>query len=141
MTGQVSNGEVKYYMLPIDLVTKGPPLVLLHKTQIYATGQNHDSKLIMSIQPDTTKSPAESDFRRWVYPTDQTHEAESSTGKHTSPEIIEACEERLQEECGSGPGCLMLIGVVGLGDSSSYRLKAFYTQNKLKLNVPVITSF
>ena len=129
-------------MVPIDLVVKGPPLIMLFKTQIYAPGENGDSKLLMNIQRDTTKSPVDSDFRKWIYPTDQAHLDESATGKSNSPEIIEACEERLTEECGTGPGCAMIIGVVGTSTvTSSYRLKAFFEQNKLKLNTPMTSTF
>jgi len=54
VTGKIEGqNEVKYYYFPIDyqLMTEG--MVLLHKKQIFGTGENGDTKLIANIISDT----------------------------------------------------------------------------------------
>ena len=48
----------------------------------------------------------------------------------------------MNDVCNSSyKGCALIIGVVGLSDRlSSYRIKAFYGINKLKVGVPVNNS-
>jgi hypothetical protein len=47
--GQVYQGQVKYYFFPIEYETMGDPLILLNKTQIYSTGANGDTKLLVNM--------------------------------------------------------------------------------------------
>lgn len=48
-----SQNQVKYYYFPIDLQLMGEGMVLLHKKQIFGTGENGDTKLIVNIIRDT----------------------------------------------------------------------------------------
>jgi hypothetical protein len=48
--GQVLAGQIKYYYFPIDVKQLDKEtMILLNKTQIYGTGRNGDSKLMMNI--------------------------------------------------------------------------------------------
>ena len=52
--GRVSNGEIKYYYFPVNHREMGESMILLNKTQIYGTGENGDSKMLMNIEQDAT---------------------------------------------------------------------------------------
>ena len=124
----------------------GESMILLNKTQIYGTGKNGDSKMLMNIQPYATGNVEQvdseaknSDYTTWTYPTDDKKGAESMTGKSNWPEIIEPCDEEMLLNCKDSPGCALIVGIAGLTDKtvSSYRLKGFYGRDKLAVDVPV----
>ena len=136
--GHVGHGEVKYYYFPVDWQNMGETMVLLNKTQIYATGENGDSKMLMNIESGVDES--DHGWTTWDYPTNKGYGIQSATEHHTWPEIIEPCEQELEDQCGDGIGCALVVGVAGLTPDvmSSYRLKGFYGTNKLRLDEPVV---
>lgn len=120
----------------------GDSMILLNKTQVYGTGRNGDSKLLVNLQQDVTGG--HSNYTSWIYPSEQLAMTGSATGRYNWPEIIEPCPEYMAEKCGPGVtnGCGFVVGVVGMDDRlSSYRLKGFYGSNKLKLGVPATDSY
>ena len=68
--GQVYQGQVKYYFFPIEYETMGDPLILLNKTQMYSTGANGDTKLLINMQPDILDPVRGFDYKTWTYPTE-----------------------------------------------------------------------
>ena len=44
-----TKNEVKYYYFPIDYKRMRDAMILLHKTQIFGSGENGDSKLLVNI--------------------------------------------------------------------------------------------
>ena len=111
--------------------------ILLNKTQIYGTGANGDTKLLVNIIGGVEDTAAGTDeYPSWDYPTDQLRQAESSSGPGRA-EVVEVCQEKLAAKCQGTQGCALLIGVVGKSDTlASYRLKGFYGRNKLYLDTP-----
>jgi hypothetical protein len=75
--GRVGNGEIKYYYFPVNYKDMGESMILLNKTQIYGTGENGDSKMLMNVERDATGSNT---YKTWVYPTDRRRGSESMTG-------------------------------------------------------------
>jgi len=122
-----TQNQVKYYYFPIDyeLMTEG--MVLLHKKQIFGTGENGDTKLYVNIIKDTEDDGEGKDhYSSWSYPTESSNAVYSTTGSGM-PEIVEACNSKLRETCEGAKGCGLLVGVVGQSDTlASYRLKGFY---------------
>ena len=97
----------------------------------------------MTIQPNTS-SELMANYTDWLYPTEEFSEAVSWTGKHNSPEIIEPCPMIMKELCPYTTtfGCSLVLGVVGTTDIlSSYRLKGFYGKNKMKVGVPLNSTY
>ena len=136
--GSVGYGEVKYYYFPVDWQFMGDSMVLLNKTQIFATGENGDSKMLMSIQKGV--QDPEKTWDKWGYPTTRGYGIQSATGHNSWPEIIEPCEEQMERSCPDAAGCALIVGVAGTTAdlTASYRLKGFYGTNKLRLNDPVV---
>jgi hypothetical protein len=90
--GRVSDGQIKYYYFPVVYSEVGDTMVLLNKTQIYGTGENGDTKMLMNIEKDATGKRT---YQNWVYPTDRRRGSESMTGNSAWPEIIEPCQEEI----------------------------------------------
>ena len=143
----VTKDQIKYYYFPINYPDMGETLILLNKTQIYGSGANGDSKVFMNIQADVSNFESEGyDFTGWTYPTQQgvwnAIGGESYTGNNTWPEVIEPCHSEMERICNEEGvvGCAIIVGVVGLSSDtwSSYRLKGFYGDNKLKPNDPML---
>jgi len=138
INGRVSaKNEVKYYYFPVDYKRMRDAAILLHKTQIFGSGENGDSKLLVNIISGVEDSTTGSDqYQSWDYPSDLFRQAESSSGPGKA-EIVEVCQEKLAEKCEGAQGCALLVGVVGKSDTlASYRLKGFYGSNKLYLDTP-----
>jgi hypothetical protein len=135
--GSVAYGDVKYYYFPVDWQAMGETMVLLNKTQIFSTGENGDSKMLMNIEKNV--GDPDHGWRTWGYPVNSRYGIESETEHNSWPEIIEPCEDQMEQSCGDAIGCALVVGVAGLtlGSDSSYRLKGFYGTNKLRLNDPV----
>jgi hypothetical protein len=110
-------------------------MVLLHKPQIYGTGENGDTKLYVNIIRDTEDDGEGKDhYTSWDYPTEASKGVWSSSGSGM-PEIVEACNQELVKKCDGSKGCGLLVGVVGQSNRlASYRLKGFYGFNKLYLD-------
>ena len=53
VNGQVGYNKTKYYYFPIDREDYGNSLIFLNKTQIYSTGKNGDSRMLVNLQNDT----------------------------------------------------------------------------------------
>lgn len=113
-------------------------MILLHKPQIYGTGENGDTKLYVNIIRDTEDDGEGKDhYSSWDYPTESNRGVWSSSGSGT-PEVVEACFSELRTKCEGAEGCGLLVGVVGQSDTlASYRLKGFYGRNKLYLDTPI----
>jgi hypothetical protein len=79
-------------------------------------------------------------YSEWVYPNDNRAGAISMTGNNSWPEMIEPCEEIMNDFCDNADGCTYIIGVAGGTNlsRSSYRIKAFRGHNKLHLNKPLV---
>lgn len=91
--GQVYQGQVKYYFFPIEYETMGDPLILLNKTQMFSTGANGDTKLLINMQPNILDPVRGFDYKAWTYPTEQQSGAESATGRNTWPELVDVCKK------------------------------------------------
>jgi len=140
MNGRIeSQNQVKYYYFPInqEFMTEG--MVLLHKKQIFGTGANGDTGLIVNIIRDTEDDGEGKDlYYLWNYPTYESYSIQSISNDANKPEIVEVCYEKLNEVCAGANGCGLLVGVVGLTDTlASYRLKGFYGRNKMYLEKPI----
>lgn len=86
-----TKNEVKYYYFPIDYKRMNEAMILLNKTQIFGTGANGDTKLLVNIISGVEDSTAGTDlYQSWDYPTDTLRQAESSSGAG-KPEIVEVC--------------------------------------------------
>jgi len=68
----------------------GNSMIMLNKTQIYGTGRNGDSELLMNIQQDYLNKSS-SNYSDWIYPSKQLAMTGSMSGRYNWPEIIETC--------------------------------------------------
>lgn len=66
-----TKSQVKYYYFPIDHEFMHEGMILLNKTQIYGTGRNGDTKLIVNIIKDTEDDGSGNElYQNWNYPTE-----------------------------------------------------------------------
>lgn len=140
VNGNVTHNKVKYYYFPVSREDYGNSLILLNKTQIFGSGENGDSRMLINLQSDTSDNIDEGkNYTEWIYPNDNRAGAISYTLNNTLPEIIEPCEEVMTRFCQDTDGCTYIIGIVGgaPGILSSYRIKGFRGHNKLHLNKPI----
>jgi hypothetical protein len=137
----------------------GESLIIVNKTQIYGTGENGDIEVLFNIQDNILNTNGNAfNYTEWRYPNTYQKDTYSMTGAIHDPEVIEICQEVMYEKCPSSlsNGCGFIVGVVGKGADqypvleptghtpedrlSSFRIKGFYGHNKLKVDMPVITS-
>ena len=139
ISGKVDTAsQVKYYYFPIDHELMKEGMILLNKTQIYGTGDNGDTKLLVNIIRDTEDDGSGNElYQNWNYPSDEATQLVSASGPD-KPEVVEVCNTKLAEVCQGAKGCGLLVGVVGINDTlASYRLKGFYGRNKLYQDKPI----
>ena len=122
-------------------VDYGNSLILINKTQIFGSGENGDSRMLINLQNNTNSNdPDYSSYENWIYPTDKRAGAITATKNNTWPELVEPCEEIMIDMCDNASGCSFIIGVAGStpGVRSSYRIKGFRGNNKLHVNKPIV---
>jgi len=138
-----TENNIRYFYFPIDQQTLGDTLILLNKTQIFGSGRNGDSVIYMNVQQNIFNSfERRYNYTNWDYPSESSYFTKSATFKYSAPEMIDICPEYLRERCGDEvKGCGLVIGVAGIdGRLSSFRLKGFYSINRLYIDQPKINS-
>lgn len=140
VNGHVGYNTTKYYQFPVSSADYGNSLIILNKTQIYGSGENGDTRMLVNLQNDTSKDSVGANYSKWIYPTDKRAGAITATKNNTWPEIIEPCADIMKQLCKNASGCSFLIGVVGGTENvrSSFRIRGFRGYNKLHMNKPIV---
>jgi hypothetical protein len=127
--------------LPVAREDYGNSLILLNKTQIFSSGENGDSRMLINLQNNTSDDEGTGfNYTQWIYPNDNRAGAITATGNNSWPEIIEPCEEIMIDFCDNADGCTFVVGVAGSTNltQSSYRIKGFRGHNKIHMNTPIV---
>ena len=94
--------------------------------------------MIINVEPNIL-SDANHYYSGWKYPTVDSYDFISNTGKWDQPEFIRPDIQDLRTKCkvNGAVGCALIVGIIGTSDEeSSYRLKGFYSDNRILTGVP-----
>lgn len=110
-------------------------LIFANKTG--SIGKNGDVTLLLNIQTNSTKP-----YKEWNIPTSPhvyNSVMSSQTKDAVQPEMIDICQEKLEEVCKTGEDCSLLISLYGETNNtdSDVRLRVFNGTNKLFAEKPI----
>lgn len=110
-------------------------LIFANKTG--SIGSNGDVTLLLNVQTNSTKP-----YTEWNIPTSTNYYKSvmsSQTKDAVQPEMIDICQEKLNEVCKTGEDCSLLISLYGETNNtdSDVRLRVFNGTNKLFAEKPI----